>query len=72
MFNNRIRGAALAIAASAQWIANFAITMTFPIILGSMGLAVAYGLYTVSAFISIFFVIKYIKETRGIRLEEMD
>ena len=72
MFNNRIRGAALAIAASAQWIANFAITMTFPIILGSMGLAVAYGLYTVSAFISIFFVIKYIKETRGVRLEEMD
>ncbi|MFB0981222.1 MAG: sugar porter family MFS transporter [Alteromonadaceae bacterium] len=72
MFNNRIRGAALAIAASAQWIANFAITMTFPIILGSIGLAGAYGLYTVSAFISIFFVLKYIKETRGVRLEQMD
>jgi SP family sugar:H+ symporter-like MFS transporter len=72
MFNNRIRGAALAIAASAQWIANFAITMTFPIILGSIGLAGAYGLYTISAFISIFFVVKYIKETRGVRLEEME
>jgi SP family sugar:H+ symporter-like MFS transporter len=71
MFNNRIRGAALAIAASAQWIANFAITMTFPILLGSFGLAGAYGLYTVSALLSIFFVIKYIKETRGVRLEEM-
>lgn len=71
MFNNRIRGAALAIAASAQWLANFAITMTFPILLGSFGLAGAYGLYTVSALLSIFFVIKYIKETRGVRLEEM-
>lgn len=71
MFNNRIRGAALAIAASAQWLANFAITMTFPILLGSVGLAGAYGLYAISAFISIFFVIKYIKETRGIQLEEM-
>jgi SP family sugar:H+ symporter-like MFS transporter len=71
MFNNRIRGAALAIAASAQWLANFAITMTFPILLGSFGLAAAYGLYTFSALLSIFFVIKYIKETRGIRLEEM-
>lgn len=71
MFNNRIRGAALAVAASAQWIANFSITMTFPILLGSIGLAGAYGLYAVSAFISIFFVIKYIKETRGIRLEDM-
>lgn len=71
MFNNRIRGAALAVAASAQWIANFAITMTFPILLGSFGLAGAYGLYATSAFISIFFVVKYIKETRGMHLEEM-
>ena len=71
MFNNRIRGAALAVAASAQWIANFAITMTFPILLGSLGLAGAYGLYTMSALLSIFFVIKYIKETCGVRLEEM-
>ncbi len=71
MFNNRIRGAALAVAASAQWIANFTITMTFPILLGSVGLAGAYGLYAVSAFISIFFVVKYIKETRGVSLEAM-
>jgi len=71
MFNNRIRGTALAVAASAQWIANFAITMSFPIILGSVGLAGAYGLYTLSAFISIFFVIKYIKETRGVSIEDM-
>lgn len=71
IFNNRIRGAALAVAACAQWIANFVITMTFPILLGSVGLAGAYGLYTVSAFISIFFVWRFIAETRGKRLEEM-
>ncbi|WP_193050172.1 sugar porter family MFS transporter [Pseudoalteromonas undina] len=71
MFNNRIRGAALAVAASAQWIANFAITMTFPIMLGSIGLAGAYGFYALSAFVSVFFVVKYIKETRGMKLESM-
>ena len=71
IFNNRIRGAALAVAASAQWIANFAITMTFPVLLGSIGLAGAYGFYTLSAFVSIFFVVKYIKETRGKSLEAM-
>ena len=71
MFNNRIRGVALAVAASAQWLANFAITMTFPILLGSIGLAGAYGLYALSAFISIFFVVNYIKETRGKTLESM-
>ena len=71
MFNNRIRGAALAVAASAQWIANFAITMTFPIMLANIGLAGAYGFYALSALISIFFVVKYIKETRGKTLESM-
>lgn len=71
MFNNRIRGAALAVAASAQWLANFTITMTFPVLLANLGLASAYGLYAISAFISIFFVVKYIKETRGVQLEAM-
>ncbi|MEL0640449.1 sugar porter family MFS transporter [Pseudoalteromonas aliena] len=71
MFNNRIRGAALAVAASAQWIANFAIAMTFPIMLANIGLAGAYGFYALSALISIFFVVKYIKETRGKTLESM-
>lgn len=63
--------AALAVAASAQWIANFAITMTFPIMLANIGLAGAYGFYALSALISIFFVVKYIKETRGKTLESM-
>lgn len=71
MFNNRIRGAALAVAASAQWVANFAITMTFPIMLANIGLAGAYGFYALSALISIFFVAKYITETRGKTLESM-
>ena len=71
MFNNRIRGAALAVAASAQWLANFAITMTFPILLGSVGLAGAYGFYALSALISLFFAMRFVRETRGKALEEM-
>lgn len=71
MFKNRIRGAALSTAASAQWIANFLITMSFPIILGSFGLMGAYGLYTVCALCSILFVVKFVHETKGKKLEEM-
>jgi SP family sugar:H+ symporter-like MFS transporter len=71
IFNNRIRGAALAVAASAQWLANFAISMTFPMLLSSVGLAGAYGFYTLSAFISIFFVWRFVTETRGKKLESM-
>jgi hypothetical protein len=71
MFNNKIRGAALSIAAASQWVANFAISTTFPPILQYFGLGAAYGLYTVSAAISLFFVLFFVKETKGIELENM-
>lgn len=73
MFPNQIRGAGLAVAGFFQWTANFAITMTFPIMLVSdkIGLAGAYGFYALFAFISIFFVAKAVRETRGMELEEM-
>ncbi len=72
MFPNQIRGSALAVAGAAQWSSNFAITMTFPILLTSIGLAGAYGLYTLAALISVLFVVKYVKETKGKALEAME
>ena len=65
--------AGLAISGFAQWIANFAITMTFPIMLATagIGLAGAYGFYAVCALISVFFVFKAVRETKGLELEEM-
>lgn len=71
MFNNRIRGAALAVAASVQWIGNFLVSTTFPPLLATVGLGFAYGLYTIAAAISIFFVIFFVKETKGKTLEQM-
>lgn len=71
MFPNQIRGSGLAVAGFFQWVANFAITMTFPIMLGTIGLAGAYGFYTFCALLSIFFVAKCIYETKGMELEEM-
>jgi sugar porter (SP) family MFS transporter len=70
MFPNRIRAIALAVAAAAQWLANFAITSTFPA-LAEMGLAFAYGLYAAFALISLIFVLKAVRETKGIELEDM-
>jgi MFS transporter, SP family, sugar:H+ symporter len=70
MFNNRIRGAALALAASAQWIANWLVTLTFPG-LSKMGLGFAYGLYTAAAALSLVFVARFVRETKGRTLEEM-
>lgn len=72
MFPNQIRGSALAVAGAAQWTANFLITVTFPILLAGIGLATTYGIYLVSAVISVFFVLKYVRETKGKELEQME
>lgn len=71
MFPNQIRGTGLAVSGLAQWGSNFGITITFPILLGSIGLGGAYGFYTVCAVLSIVFVTKMVHETRGIELENM-
>jgi SP family sugar:H+ symporter-like MFS transporter len=72
MFPNQIRGSGLAVAGLFQWGSNFAITMTFPIMLASIGLAGAYGFYAFSALVSIAFVLLYVHETRGRELEQME
>jgi sugar porter (SP) family MFS transporter len=72
MFPNQIRGSGLAVAGLFQWGSNFLITWTFPMLLASIGLAGAYGLYAVAAFLSIFFVLKYVHETKGKELEQME
>jgi len=72
MFPNQIRGSGLAVAGAAQWTSNFAITVTFPILLAGIGLAGAYGIYTVAAVISVFFVLRYVYETKGKELEQME
>lgn len=72
MFPNQMRGSALAVAGLAQWLANFAITWTFPMLLAStLGLSGAYGIYTAFSLLSVVFVIKFVHETKGKELEHM-
>lgn len=70
MFPNKIRAAALGVAASAQWIANWAITASFPS-LADWNLSGTYVIYTCFAVLSIPFVLIFVKETKGKSLEEM-
>ena len=70
MFPNRIRAAALGVAAALQWVANFVVSSTFPS-LKNVGLGYAYGLYALAALLSFLFVLAFIRETRGRELEAM-
>ncbi len=71
IFNNRIRASALGLAAAAQWLANFAISTTFPS-MAALGLGFAYGFYTTFAVLSFLFVLKFVRETKGRQLEDME
>lgn len=70
MFPNRIRTTALAIAAAAQWLTNFAVSQSFPV-LSDLGLQFAYGLYAAFAIASLVFVRVALPETNGRELEDM-
>jgi sugar porter (SP) family MFS transporter len=69
MFPNRIRAAALGLAAAGQWAANWAITVSFPGLRDHLGLA--YGFYALCAVLSFVFVWRWVEETKGMHLEDM-
>jgi SP family sugar:H+ symporter-like MFS transporter len=70
MFPNKIRALALSVAASFQWLANFAITQSFPS-MSRWSLSGSYVIYACFAAISIPFIVFLVKETKGKALEQM-
>jgi SP family sugar:H+ symporter-like MFS transporter len=70
MFPNRLRGTGVAVAVAANWLSNFLVTVTFPV-LRDTSLGFTYGLYALFAVVSFVFVFFRIKETKGIELEDM-
>ncbi|WP_442544397.1 sugar porter family MFS transporter [Arthrobacter sp. KN11-1C] len=71
IFPSRIRARALGLAAAAQWIANFAITLSFPV-MAAGSLPLTYGMYALFAAASFFFVMFKVPETNGMSLEQAD
>jgi MFS transporter, SP family, xylose:H+ symportor len=74
IFPNSIRGA-MSIAVAAQWIANWLVSFTFPIINDNQMLTqhfnhgFSYWIYGVMGILAAFFVWKYVPETKGKTLE---
>jgi SP family sugar:H+ symporter-like MFS transporter len=71
IFPNKFRGAALALAGMSNWVANFIIAITFPVLLTKFGLGFSYGIYAIFGIIAFVFVFRYVKETKGKTLEEI-
>lgn len=72
IFPNRIRGEAMSVANLSLWTANYLLLQTFPMIEARFGIASAFGAYSVICFIIFLFVCRFIPETKGKSLEEIE
>lgn len=78
IFPNQVRGKAMAVAVAAQWIANFLVSWTFPILNDNPSLVkafnhgFAYWIYGAMSVLAAFFMWKLVPETKGRTLEQME
>ncbi|WP_372752397.1 D-xylose transporter XylE [Mariniflexile sp.] len=78
IFPNKIRGKALAVAVAAQWISNYLVSWTFPMmdknsyLLEKFNHGFAYWIYGVMGLLAVVLVWKFVPETKGKTLEELE
>ena len=78
IFPNQIRGKAMAVAVAAQWIANYLVSWTFPILdknpylVEHFNHGFAYWIYGVMGILAALFMAKMVPETKGRTLEQME
>jgi MFS transporter, SP family, sugar:H+ symporter len=68
----RIRGTAMGVAIFLHWLANFAVSQTFPVFLAAWGPGVVFLGYAVIGVVAFIFVQALITETKGRSLEEIE
>jgi sugar porter (SP) family MFS transporter len=72
IFPNLVRGLAMSIATLSLWLADFAITYTFPIMTKQLGTATTLFCYAVLCVIAFVYMLFKVKETKGRTLEEIE
>jgi len=72
IFPTRMRGSAMAIATVALWIADFAVTLSFPVIADRLNETTAFWSYALMCAVDFFFMLFLLPETKGKTLEEIE
>lgn len=79
MFPNKIRSVAMSVAVAAQWAANYVVSQSFPVVMGSdvnndptWNGSLPYFIFIVFILVIVFVTYKYIPETKGKSLEEIE
>ncbi len=72
IFPNRIRGTAMSVPVFTQWICNALIVLLFPAMLNRLDTSVTFGILAVFALGQLIFTLRYMKETKGKSLEQIE
>ncbi len=78
IFPNAVKNKAMAIAVCAQWLANILVSTTFKVLIDNSWLnalfnhGFVYWVYGVMSVLAAFFVLRYVPETKGRTLEEIN
>lgn len=72
IFPLKIRGTAIGFASTCLWLANIAVSLSFPVLLESLGSSVLFLFYAVIGIAAFLFVLKFVPETKGKSLEEIE
>ena len=72
IFPNKIRGQAMAIATLSLWIACLILTFTFPLLNKFLGTSGTFILYSLICVFGLFYIFKYLPETKGKSLEQIE
>jgi SP family arabinose:H+ symporter-like MFS transporter len=72
IFPNRVRSRGVAISIFLMWVANFAISYSLPILLKFIGGGFTFLIYALMCIPCFLFVWKYLIETKGKTLEQIE
>jgi sugar porter (SP) family MFS transporter len=72
IFPMNVRGVAMGVASTALWLSNIVISMSFPVLVEAVGVGVLFLTYAVIGVFAFLFVMKYVPETKGRTLEEIE
>ncbi|MFC7392757.1 sugar porter family MFS transporter [Scopulibacillus cellulosilyticus] len=72
IFPLRLRGLGMGVTVFCLWIMNFLIGLLFPILLDKIGLSITFFVFVVLGILAIAFVKKYLPETKGRTLEQLE
>jgi hypothetical protein len=71
VFPTAVRGRAAAIGATADWVANFALVLVFPLWVSAIGLSWVMICFAALCLVAIAFVAAYLPETKGLSVEDV-